>query len=96
MTAYVVATLRFTDEARYRAYQAKFAEVFSKFDGCLLAADEAPLVLEGDRPNKVVIMRFRDSRSAHQFLNSDAYKAISEVRRGGATSQAVLVSGLAI
>lgn len=93
MTAYVVASLTFTDTARYRAYQARFAEVFGQFDGRLLAADEAPVALEGATPDKVVIMAFPDAEAARRFLDSDAYQAISEDRRAGAISQAVLVKG---
>ena len=94
MTAYVVAAMTFTDENRYRVYQSALARVFARFGGRLLAADEAPVSLEGAAPDKVVIMGFDDEGAALRFLTSAAYQAISGDRQAGATGQAVLVRGL--
>ncbi len=47
MTVYIVAQLSFTDRAAYDRYQARFMDVFRKFEGRLLAAYEHPMVLEG-------------------------------------------------
>ena len=48
MTVYAIAQLRFTDLAAYHGYQARFLEVFRKFDGTLLAADESARIIEGE------------------------------------------------
>jgi hypothetical protein len=47
MTVYVIVQLKMTDRAAYDRYQARFFDVFSKFEGRLLSADEHPSVLEG-------------------------------------------------
>jgi uncharacterized protein (DUF1330 family) len=95
MTVYAIAQLKFTDEPAYRRYQARFWEVFKAFDGQLLAADEAPLVTEGDWDgDKVVLMAFPDRDAYEAFAQSDAYQAISEDRRAGAHTVALLVQGL--
>jgi uncharacterized protein (DUF1330 family) len=59
MTAYVIVQLKMTDRAAYDRYQARFFDVFRKFDGRLLSADEEPSVIEGqwDR-DKLVLMSF--------------------------------------
>ncbi|MGD9968550.1 MAG: DUF1330 domain-containing protein [Hyphomonadaceae bacterium] len=48
---YVLAQLRIDDPGRYARYREnfvpRFADVCGKFGGRLLAADEAPLVIEG-------------------------------------------------
>ena len=61
MTVYCIAQMRFTNRAAYDRYQARFMDVFRQFNGRLLAADEAPQVVEGqwDR-EKVVLMSFPD------------------------------------
>jgi len=41
MTVYVVVQLKMTDRAAYDRYQARFLDVFKKFSGRLLSADEA-------------------------------------------------------
>src|SRR5262245_60602735 len=95
MSVYVVAQLRFTDEASYRRYQSRFAGVFANSGGRLLVADEAAIVLEGDwKMDKLVIMEFDTGEVARSFLDSSAYQAISEDRRAGAETVAVLVRGL--
>lgn len=94
MSAYVIASLTFTDKARYHLYQAQFGEVLRGFAGELLVADERPEVLEGDHTDKVVVMRFCDETEARRFLTSPVYLAISEDRKAGAEARAVLVRSL--
>ncbi len=61
MTVYVIVQLKMTDRAAYDRYQARFFDVFKKFSGRLLSADESPAILEGtwDR-DKLVLMSFPD------------------------------------
>jgi uncharacterized protein (DUF1330 family) len=42
MTVYALAQISIHDRARYDRYVDRFMEVFQKFEGRLLAADEAP------------------------------------------------------
>ena len=46
MTVYVIVQLKMTDRAAYDRYQARFFDVFRKFSGRLLSADETPAVPE--------------------------------------------------
>jgi uncharacterized protein (DUF1330 family) len=95
MTVYVLAQLRFTDRSAYDRYQARFMEVFRRFDGRLLAADEHPQVLEGDwQRDKVVLMAFPDAEAARAFAESPEYQAISVDRKAGADTLSLLVHGL--
>lgn len=95
MTVYVVAQLSFTDEPRYRRYQARFGEAFAGHDGRVLAADEAPQVLEGEWPfSKLVMLEFPDEAAARGFLDSPLYREISVDRDAGAKTTAVLVRGV--
>jgi uncharacterized protein (DUF1330 family) len=95
MSAYVVAQLRFTDVLCYRRYQARFADVFATSGGRLLVADEAPVVLEGKwTMDKLVIMQFVTPEAARNFLQSPAYQSISQDRKAGAKTIALLARGL--
>jgi uncharacterized protein (DUF1330 family) len=53
-------------------------EVFARYSGTLLAADEAPQVVEGqwDR-DKVVLMAFRDEIAFREWAESPDYQRIS-------------------
>jgi uncharacterized protein (DUF1330 family) len=62
MTVYAIAQLKFTDRTAYDRYQARFMQVFTQFDGTVLAADEAPRVVEGsigDSRNRLNTKIFR-------------------------------------
>ena len=97
MSAYVLAQLQFTDVERYRRYQAAFGSVFAQSGAKLLSADEAPTLLEGDWVgDKVVLMEFPDEESAVSWLESPAYQRISEDRKAGALTTALLLKGASV
>jgi uncharacterized protein (DUF1330 family) len=95
VTVYIVAQLRFTDRAAYDRYQARFMEVFRRFDGRLLVADERPRLLEGtwDR-DKVVMMSFPDEEEATRFMADAAYQEISQDRKAGADAVVLMAQGV--
>ena len=96
MTVYAIAQLRFTDRAAYDRYQMRFMDVFRRYRGTLLAADEHPQVVEGswDR-EKVVLMSFPDRDEFRSWSESPEYQEISKDREAGADSVVLLVEGLA-
>jgi uncharacterized protein (DUF1330 family) len=85
MTVYVIVQLKMIDRAAYDRYQARFFDVFKKFQGRLLSADEEPAVLEGawDR-DKLVLMSFPDEAAFRAFADSPEYLEISRDRKAGA------------
>jgi len=94
MTVYLVAQLKFTRRELYDRYQARFADVFRKFRGKLLVADERPDVLEGEwARDKIVIMSFPDAEAAREFQESPEYREISVDRKAGADAVVLSVKG---
>jgi uncharacterized protein (DUF1330 family) len=96
VTVYAIAQLRFTDRAAYDRYQIRFMDVFRRYQGTLLAADESPQLIEGqwDR-DKVVLMSFPDEAAFRLWAESPEYQEISEDRRAGADTVVLLAKGLA-
>ncbi len=95
MSAFVIAQLKFVNEANYRKYEARFASVFEKYSGQLLIADEHALVLEGAwNGDKIVVMSFPDEQTTRLFLESPEYSEISQDRKSGAETVALLVKGV--
>jgi uncharacterized protein (DUF1330 family) len=99
MAVYALAQLRIHDPERYGRYMnnfvARFSEVFGKFGGKLLAADDAPRVLEGewwDR-NKVVLMEFPDAAAFTAWATSPEYNEIAVDRVAGAEAVVLLIKG---
>jgi uncharacterized protein (DUF1330 family) len=95
MTVYIVAQLKFTRRELYDRYQSRFADVFRKFKGKLLVADERPVVVEGNwERDKVVIMEFPDAEAAREFQESPEYREIAVDRKAGADAVVLTVRGL--
>ena len=94
MTVYVIAQLKMTDRAVYDRYQARFFDVFKKFQGRLLSADEKPAVEEGawDR-DKLVLMSFPDEGAYRAWADSPEYLEIAKDRKAGADSIVLLAKG---
>ena len=95
MTVYAIAQLKFTDRQAYNRYQAAFMEVFERYSGTLLAADEAPQVIEGrwDR-EKVVLIAVPHDAAFREWAESPDYQRISEDRGAGSDTVVLLVQGL--
>ena len=99
MAVYALAQLRIHDRERYNRYMnnfvARFTDVFGKFGGKMLAADEAPRVLEGDwwDRNKVVLMEFPDQAAFTAWATSPEYNEIAVDRKAGAEAVVLLVQG---
>ena len=94
MTVYVIVQLKMIDRAAYDRYQARFFDVFKKFQGRLLSADEKPAVVEGewDR-DKLVLMSFPDEGAYRAWADSPEYLEIAKDRKAGADSIVLLVKG---
>ena len=96
MTVYVIVQLKMTDRAAYDRYQARFFEVFKKFSGRLLSADESPLLLEGAWDHdKLVLMSFPDEAAYRAWGDSPEYQEISGDRKAGAQGIVLLAKGFA-
>ena len=96
MSVYALAQLRIHDAERYGRYMSRFLPVLEQYNGVLLAADEAPRVLEGqwwDR-NKVVLMEFADAAAFRAWATSPEYTEIAEDRKAGAEAVVLLIKGL--
>jgi len=94
MIVYVVVQLKMIDRSVYDRYQVRFFDVFRKFNGRLLSADEHPAVLEGewDR-DKLVLMSFPDEAAFRAWSDSPEYREISRDRKAGADGIVLLAKG---
>src|ERR1700716_819319 len=94
MTVYVIVQLKMTDRAGYDRYQTRLFDVFRKFSGRLLSADESPTILEGAwDSDKLVLMSFPDEAAFHAWGGLPEYLEISKDRKAGAQGVAPLAKG---
>jgi uncharacterized protein (DUF1330 family) len=95
VTVYALAQISIHDRARYDRYVARFMEVFQQFEGRLLAADESPVVVEGDWPHqKAILMAFPSRAAFERWAGSPAYQEISKDRVAATTGTVLLIAGL--
>lgn len=96
MTVYILAQIAIHDRPTYQRYAEAFMPVLQRYGGRLLAADEAPELVEGDAPDrKVVLIAFDDAAAARRWMASPDYQAIAVDRVAAATGPVLLVHGLA-
>jgi uncharacterized protein (DUF1330 family) len=96
MSVYAIAQLWIHDPARYARYVERFMDVFRKYKGRVLAADESPVVCEGLWDgNKMVVLSFPDEASFRDWAESPKYLEIAKDRKAGARSVIVMAHGIA-
>lgn len=95
MTVYAIVHLNVHDRPTYDRYIDRFMPVFEKFSGTVLAADDAPKVLQGQtEANRVVLLSFPDKKSFFAWAGSPDYQAIVADRLASSTGTILLVEGL--
>ncbi len=95
MTVYAIAQLAIHDRVRYDRYVAAFMPVLIKYGGRLLAADERPVVVEGEwGGDKVIVMAFPDRDTFTTWATSPEYQEISKDRVAATEGVVLLVRGL--
>jgi uncharacterized protein (DUF1330 family) len=96
MSVYAIAQLWIHDPARYARYVQRFMDVFKKYRGRVLAADESPVVFEGTWDgSKVVVLSFPDEASFRDWAESPEYQEIAKDRKAAARSVIVMAHGIA-
>lgn len=92
MSVYVVAQISISDRAAYNRYQSRFLDVFKKFKGKILAADENPQSVEGVwNRDKIILLEFPDKAAFRDWAFSDEYLEIAKDRRAGSNGTILLV-----
>jgi uncharacterized protein (DUF1330 family) len=92
LSVYALALITIEEREAYERYAARFLDVLRPFGGRLLAADEAPLAIEGDPCfEKVVLVEFNDEQAFRRWFDSPAYREIAKDRRAGSTGAILLV-----
>ena len=95
MSHYNIARIDIIDREAYSKYEAGFMEIFSQYEGKLLAVDEAPKVLEGEWPvTRTVLVEFPSEESAMTWYQSEAYQALAQHRFASSDGNIALLKGL--
>lgn len=95
MSAYLVATITIHNRQTYGQYEAGFMEIFSQYQGKMLAVDDSTDVLEGDWDfTRTVLLEFPSAEEARAWFHSDAYQDLARFRREASVGNIALLNGL--
>ncbi|MEO2177281.1 MAG: DUF1330 domain-containing protein [bacterium] len=95
MSHYLVAQIDIVDRDEYSKYEAGFLDIFSKYEGKMLAVDEQPNLLEGNWPfTRTVLVEFPSSEAALDWYQSDEYQNLAKHRFASSSANIVMLKSL--
>lgn len=93
MAAFIVATVRIGDPAKFSEYGKAIAGLNERFGGEYLVRGPVTEVLDGgsDPAERVIVSRFPDAASARAYIASPEYQAGKALREGAAEVETWLI-----
>lgn len=96
MTAYVLVDVTVHDAVNYAEYKQLAPASVAQYGGKYIARGGRTETLEGDwTPNRLVILEFPSLEQAKAWVNSPEYAPARAMRHAYATSQMVVIEGIA-
>ena len=95
MSAYIIADVTVTDEARMVEYRQWSTRAMQEHGAEILVRGGAFEVLEGPwTPSRLVVLKFKDRQAAHQFYESETYSTARKLRENAGVMRMVVVDGV--
>lgn len=94
MSAYIIGRITVNDPQDYAAYADQTEALARRFGGRFLVKGGAQTVVEGNCPDRHVIIEFPDRQSALDWYDSDDYRRILPLALSAASRDLVIVDGL--
>jgi uncharacterized protein (DUF1330 family) len=96
MVAYVIADIDVTDAALFEQYRRLVPQTIAAYGGRYLVRGGAIEPLEGDwRPSRIVVLEFESAERARQWIDSPEYAVARRMRQQSASSDMIVVEGVA-
>jgi len=94
MSVYIIARIDVTDPEDYANYAGQTVALAEKHGGRFLVKGGAQIQLEGNSPDRHVIIEFPDRAAALGWYNSDEYRRILPIALSSSERDIVVVDGL--
>jgi uncharacterized protein (DUF1330 family) len=94
MSAYFIGRITVTDPEGYQTYARQTVALAEAFGGRFLVKGGAQTLLEGDAPERHVIIEFPDRKTALDWYNSDEYRCILPQALSASHRDIVIVDGI--
>jgi uncharacterized protein (DUF1330 family) len=93
--AYVIAEVDVQDPTAFQEYAAQVPETLAPFHGHYLVRGGKVQAVEGEVPQRVVVIAFESAEKARGWYDSPNYAAIRPIRQSSAKSHIVIAEGIA-
>lgn len=94
MTAYLMARITVTDPHAYQDYARQTVALAERYGGRFLVKGGPQTVLEGEAPERHVIIEFPDRQTALAWYNSADYRNILPLALSASQRDIVIVDGI--
>ena len=94
MPAYIIGRINVTNPEDYAKYASQTVALAEQAGGRFLVKGGAQEIVEGQAPDRHVIIEFPDRATALAWYNSDAYRAILPIALDASTRDLVIVDGV--
>jgi uncharacterized protein (DUF1330 family) len=95
MPAYIIADVTVTNEAQMVEYRDWSTRAMREFGAEVLVRGGSVEALEGAwRPQRVVVLKFKDRATARAYYDSATYARARQVREGAGQIDMILVDGV--
>jgi uncharacterized protein (DUF1330 family) len=90
---YMAEVFEVSNPDQFKTYAAGVPATIEKYGGHYLVRGGKTESLEGEPPNRIVVIAFKSTADAKKWYTSPEYSAIRPVRQGSAKSRGFIVEG---
>lgn len=94
MSAYIIAQITVTEPEDYASYASQTVALAERFGGRFLVKGGEQTALEGNSPDRHVIIEFPDRETALAWYNSPEYRRILPIALSSSQRDIVVVDGI--
>ena len=92
---YIAEVIEINDQDQFNKYAAGVPNTIEKYGGHYVVRGGKTESLEGDKPNRIVVLMFNSVADAEKWYNSPEYSALRPIRQGATKSRSFIVEGIA-
>ena len=95
MSGYLIVELEVTDAAKFERYRELVPAIIEKYGGKYLVRGGNPEPHEGDwSPKRIVVLEFESIQRAKEFLDSEEYGPVKQLRLDSANTNMIVAEGV--
>lgn len=95
MKAYIIVRIEVQDPATYEKYRAQVPAVIEKYGGRFLVRGGQTQILEGEWPDRrMVVLEFPSMEAAQAFYHAPEYAPLKALRQSASRAELVIVEGI--